>query len=70
MRLIFCLPDSNKETKGDYLLVTGNWYHDRLPCLIIIEGRDRFYKGKKKRMRPLIMGSFAMFFLASIIYDH
>ena len=31
VRLILCLPKSNKEMKDDYLIVSGPW-HDGLPC--------------------------------------
>ena len=32
VRLILCLPKSNKGTKDDYLIASGLW-HDSLPCL-------------------------------------
>ena len=32
VRLISCLPKSNKGTKDDYLIASGLW-HDGLPCL-------------------------------------
>ena len=32
VRLIFCLPKSNKGMKDDYLIASGAW-HDGLPCL-------------------------------------
>ena len=31
VRLISCLPKSNKEMKDDYLIASGPW-HDGLPC--------------------------------------
>ena len=31
VRLIQCLPESNKGLKKDFLIVSGNW-HDGLPC--------------------------------------
>ena len=33
VRLISCLPKSNKGMKDDYLIVSGGW-HGGLPCLI------------------------------------
>lgn len=35
VRLISGLQDSNKETEGDYLVISGNWYPDRIHCPII-----------------------------------
>ena len=32
MRLISGLSDSNKKTKGNYLIVSGNWYPDGIHC--------------------------------------
>ena len=36
LRLISCLLNSDKETEGDYLMVTGNWYLDRRPYPILM----------------------------------
>ena len=33
VRLISCLPKSNKGMKDDYLIVSRGW-HDSLPCLV------------------------------------
>ena len=32
MRLILGLSDSNKKTKGNYLIVLGNWYPNGIHC--------------------------------------
>ena len=32
VRLIPGFPDSNKETKGDYLIISGNWYPNGIRC--------------------------------------
>ena len=34
VRLIQCLPESNKGLNKDFLIVSGEW-HDGLPCLIV-----------------------------------
>ena len=33
VRLIYCLPKSNKGMKDDFLIISGGW-HDGLPCLV------------------------------------
>ena len=33
VRLISCLPESNKGMKDDFLIISGGW-HDGLPCLV------------------------------------
>ena len=33
VRLISGLPNSDKETEGDYLIVSGNWYPSGIHCL-------------------------------------
>lgn len=33
-RLVSCLPDSDKETEEDFLVIMGNWHLDELPCPI------------------------------------
>ena len=33
VRLISCLPDSNKNSAGEIVRVSGNWLVDELPCL-------------------------------------
>ena len=33
VRLIYCLPKSNKGMKVDFLIISGGW-HDGLPCLV------------------------------------
>ena len=33
VRLISSLPDFDKETEGDYLIVSGNWYPSGIHCL-------------------------------------
>ena len=32
VRLISCLPDSNKNSTGEFVRVSGNWIVDELPC--------------------------------------
>jgi len=32
--LISCLPDSNRNSAGEYVWVSGNWLADELPCLL------------------------------------
>ena len=32
VRLILGFPDSNKETVGDYLIISGNWYPNGICC--------------------------------------
>lgn len=34
VRLISCLPNSDKKIEGDFLVITGNWHLDELPCPI------------------------------------
>ena len=33
VRLISCLPDSNRNSAGEFILVSGNWFANELPCL-------------------------------------
>ena len=30
--LISCLPDSNRNSAGEFVRVSGNWFDDELPC--------------------------------------
>ena len=32
VQLISCLPDSNRNSAGEYVRVNGNWLADELPC--------------------------------------
>ena len=32
VRLISCLPDSNRNSAREYVLVSSNWFVDKLPC--------------------------------------
>ena len=32
VRLISCLPDSNRNSAGEFVRVSGNWLIDELPC--------------------------------------
>ena len=32
VRLISCLPDSNRNSTGEFVRVSGNWLADELPC--------------------------------------
>ena len=32
VRLISCLLDSNRNSTGEFLWVSGNWFADELPC--------------------------------------
>ena len=32
VRLISCLPDSNRNLVGEFIQVSGNWFADELPC--------------------------------------
>ena len=33
VRLISCLPDSNRNSTGEFVRVSGKWFADELPCL-------------------------------------
>ena len=32
VRLISCLPDSNRNSAGEFVRVSGNWFAEELPC--------------------------------------
>lgn len=32
VQLISCLPDSNKNSAGEFVRVSDNWFTDELPC--------------------------------------
>jgi len=32
VQLILCLPDSNRNSAGEFVRVSGNWLADELPC--------------------------------------
>ena len=32
VRLISCLPNSNRNSMGEFVRVSGNWFADKLPC--------------------------------------
>ena len=34
VRLISCLPDSNRNSAEEFVWVSGNWFADELPCLL------------------------------------
>ena len=33
VRLISCLPDSNRNSAGEFVRVSGNWLAEELPCM-------------------------------------
>lgn len=40
VRLISGLPDSNKETEEDYLVISGNWYPSGIHCATVMGKAD------------------------------
>ena len=34
VRLISCIPDSNRNSAREFVRVSGNWFADELPCLL------------------------------------
>ena len=43
VRLISCLPDSNRNLAGEFIQVNGNWLADELPCPLLPHDVGRFY---------------------------
>ena len=46
VRLISCLPDSNKNLAGEIVRMSGNWLVDELPCLfsrVMLVGTENLY---------------------------
>ena len=45
IRLISCLPDSNRNSAGEFVRVSGNWLAKELPCMFSLHdvGRSRIY---------------------------
>ena len=44
VRLISCLPDSNRNSMGEFVRVSGNWLADELPCPFLQHDVGRYRK--------------------------
>ena len=42
VRLISCLPDSNRNSAGEFVQVKGNWFTDELPCPFSLRDIGRY----------------------------
>ena len=42
VRLISCLPDSNRNSAGEFIWVSGNWLAKELPCVFKPRDVGRF----------------------------
>ena len=42
MKLISCHPDSNRNLVGEFVLVSGNWLADELPCPLSLRDIGRY----------------------------
>ena len=43
VQLILCLPDSNRNSAGEFIRVRGNWLADELPCPLSLRDIGRYY---------------------------
>ena len=43
VQLILCLPDSNRNSGGEFIWVRGNWLADELPCPLSLRDIGRYY---------------------------
>ena len=42
IRLISCLPNSNRNSAGEFVRVSGNWFADELPCAFSLRDVGRY----------------------------
>ena len=42
VRLISCLPDSNRNSAGEFVRVNGNWFANKLPCPFSLRNVGRY----------------------------
>ena len=42
IRLISCLPNSNRNSAGEFVWVSGNWFADELPCAFSLRDMDQY----------------------------
>ena len=42
IRLISCLPNSNRNSAGEFVRVSGNWFADELPCTFLPRDVGRY----------------------------
>ena len=42
VQLISCLPNSNKNSTGEFFWVSGNWLVDEIPCPLLLRGVGQY----------------------------
>ena len=68
VRLISCLPKSNKDMKDDYLIVSGEWSND-LHCLTRARDPSGVPLGPVPSERDLVFLALLFFIISSFLGD-